>query len=189
MACRKTWVVLAIMVLGGALVCAGAFAQETQGIRLNRFGMKDPATLAQKAGGPTERIEIQSTTDNRDFVVKVYLLKNANASEVFELIQAAVALEGGNVSRIAPGSVCELLDGDGTKCRTEYTGQSLLVVTEGPSRLGHGHGRGVRPDQAPAALRGRRADRRNRGEPLLHPRARRPAPAPLRGGHAELLRG
>ncbi len=98
------------------------------GLRVNRRSTKTVETLARKAGGPTERIEITSTDDNRDFVVKVYTLEHANASEVFELIQQAVELEGGIVTRIAAGSVC-VSDEKTHEVRTEYTGKSHLVVT------------------------------------------------------------
>ena len=84
------------VLIGLALLAPGlARAQvepEQSGVRFNRSAVKSLETLAQKAGGPTERIEIQSTSDNRDYVVKTYVLKQANASEVFELIQTAVEL-------------------------------------------------------------------------------------------------
>ena len=120
-----------MFVVVAALATSTAYAQaqpEQSGMRFNRAGAKTLDTLAKKAGGPTERIEITSTYDNRDFVVKVYTLQNANASEVFELIQQAVELEGGLVSRIAPGSVCVCED-DSHEVRAEYTGKSQLVVT------------------------------------------------------------
>ena len=120
-----------LMAVMAGLVAHPARAQaqpEQSGLRFNRLGAKAADTLARKAGGPTERIEITSTDDNRDFVVKVYTLNNGNASEVFELIQQAVALEGGLVTRIAPGSVC-IADEKTHECRIEYTGKSQLVVT------------------------------------------------------------
>ncbi len=120
-----------LMAVMAGLVTSPVHAQaqpQESGLRFNRLGAKTADTLAKKAGGPTERIEITSTDDNRDFVVKVYTLSNANASEVFELIQQAVALEGGLVSRIAPGSVC-IADEETHECQIEYTGKSQLVVT------------------------------------------------------------
>ncbi len=98
------------------------------GLRFVHGGEKKPETLAPKAGGPTERIEIQSTDDHIDYVIKTYELKRANAAEVFELIQLAVESEGGKVSRIAPGSACEV-DSATLDCSTHYEGSSLLVVT------------------------------------------------------------
>ena len=126
---RRLSLTLVALALFG-LTCGRAFAQtpEQDGMRFNRLGSKTPDTLAPKAGGPTERIEIQSTDDNRDYVVKAYKLTKANASEVFELIQTAVELEGGRVSRIAPGSVC-IAEPGLDECRVEYSGESMLVVT------------------------------------------------------------
>ncbi|MCK4284254.1 MAG: hypothetical protein KAX44_08050, partial [Candidatus Brocadiae bacterium] len=119
--------VLLLMVLASGIALAQV-APEQSGVRFNRLAGKTLETLAQKAGGPTERIEIQSTDDHRDYVVRAYVLKEANASEVFELIQTAVELEGGLVSRLAPGSVC-VCDEETHRVRTEYTGESMLVVT------------------------------------------------------------
>lgn len=98
------------------------------GVLLARLSAKNPEGLAKKAGGATERIEIQSTDDHIDYVVKSYVLKEANASEVYELIQQAIALEGGKVSRIADGSSVEV-GKDGATCATRYCGNSILVVT------------------------------------------------------------
>ena len=119
---------LAIVAAMAATAVHAQARPEESGMRFNRSATKALDTLARKAGGPTERIEITSTDDNRDFVVKVYTLANANASEVFELIQQAVELEGGLVSRIAPGSVCVCDEGT-HEVRAEYTGKSQLVVT------------------------------------------------------------
>lgn len=101
---------------------------EQDRVRFNRFATKNIETLALKAGGPTERIEIQSTNDHIDYVLKTYVLKEANASEVFELIQLAIALEGGAVSRISPGSMVEINQNE-LSCKTSYEGDSILVVT------------------------------------------------------------
>jgi type II secretory pathway component GspD/PulD (secretin) len=107
--------------------CALASAQ-SDGLRFNRLAFKDPQSLAPKAGGLTERIEIQSTDDHIDYVIKTYTLHHANAAEVFELIQLAVDKEGGTVSRISPGSVGEI-DEHALTCTTAHSGASLLVVT------------------------------------------------------------
>lgn len=101
---------------------------DMDGLRFLRLGNKPPEALAQKPGGPTERIEIESTTDHIDYVVKTYMLKNANASEVFEMINQAVAKEDGNVFRIAQGSTVET-DVEGLECKCKYEGDSMLVVT------------------------------------------------------------
>lgn len=114
--------------------CSSVLAQSPattpneNGMRFNRFGEKTPDTLAPKAGGPTERIEIQTTDDHIDCVVKAFVIEQANASEVFELIQVAVELEGGKVSRISPGSTCEV-DLKELTAKTTYEGKSILVVT------------------------------------------------------------
>lgn len=118
-------------------VCSSVFAQtpaaapttaNENGMRFNRFAEKTPDTLAPKAGGPTERIEIQTTDDHIDYIVKAFVIEEANASEVFELIQVAVELEGGKVSRISPGSTCEV-DLKELTAKTTYEGKSILVVT------------------------------------------------------------
>ena len=101
---------------------------DMDGLRFLRMGNKLPSALAQKPGGATERIEIQSTNDHIDYVVKTYVLKNANASEVYELINPVVATEKGNVSRIAPGSTVET-DVEGMQCTCKYSGDSMLVIT------------------------------------------------------------
>ncbi|MCL5271344.1 MAG: type II and III secretion system protein [bacterium] len=98
------------------------------GLRFLRLGNKSPETLAKKPGGPTERIEIQSTDDHIDYVVKTYVLKYANASEVFEMINQAVEKENGSVYRIAQGSAVET-DAEGLECKRTYEGDSMLVVT------------------------------------------------------------
>ncbi len=128
----RAWRAVACVAALAFVLPAAVSAQnlpEQDGMRFNRLAAKTRDVLAAKAGGPTERIEIQSTDDHRDYVVKAYVLEKANASEVFELIQTAVELEGGFVSRIAPGSVCTVTDEDTMECRTEYTGESMLVVT------------------------------------------------------------
>jgi len=102
-------------------------APATDGLEFNRFARKDPATLAQKPGGPTERIEVQSTDDHIDYVVKAYTLQQANAAEIFHLILNAVTLEGGSVDRIAMGSEVAFLENGDVSYR--YEGQSILVVT------------------------------------------------------------
>lgn len=117
-----------------ALLCAvPAFGRqvatdvESRGLEFPRFGDKSPVSLAPKAGGLTERIEVQSTEDHRDYVVKVYELKNASASEVYQLIVNAVTLEGGFVDRIASGADIEIRSKAGVFYR--YAGNSYLVVT------------------------------------------------------------
>lgn len=114
-----------------ALAVSHAAAQRPpaqDGLRFTRPAEKIPASLAPKAGGPTERIEIQSTEDHIDYVVKTYVLKQANAAEVYELISQAVEKEGGRVSRIAPGSVVEANEKSG-EVKTANDGESMLVVT------------------------------------------------------------
>lgn len=100
---------------------------EQGGIRLPRPGEKQLETLAPKAGGPTERIEIQSTDDHIDYVVKVYTLQRANASEVYQLVKNAVELEGGFVDRIATGSDVSIREEAGVFYK--YSGRSHLIVT------------------------------------------------------------
>lgn len=100
---------------------------ESRGLEFPRFGDKSPVSLAPKAGGLTERIEVQSTEDHRDYVVKVYELKNVSASEVYQLIVNAVTLEGGFVDRIASGADIEIRSKAGVFYR--YAGNSYLVVT------------------------------------------------------------
>lgn len=122
----------AAMVLCAALALAapGASAQgqpAESGLRLNRLeGAKTRDALALKAGGPTERIEIQTTDDHIDYVTKTYTLKYANAAEVYLFIANSIQKEGGIIDRYAPGSVpaCDI-----DKCKPEYNGQSLIVVT------------------------------------------------------------
>lgn len=90
---------------------------ESGGLRLNQLGGgKTADALAPKAGGLTERFEIQTTEDNRDFVVKVFRLRNAIATEVYRNILLAVQREEGFVDRIV------LPERDGVQ-------ESLLVVT------------------------------------------------------------
>ncbi len=100
---------------------------ESQGLEFPRFAGKDRSSLANKAGGPTERIEVQSTDDHIDYVVKVYELNNANASEVYQLIVNTVALEGGFVDRISAGTDIEVRQQAGVYYR--YSGKSYLIVT------------------------------------------------------------
>lgn len=119
-----------------ALAMAGWMASDGLGqgigptereVEFPRFAAKNPESLAKKAGGPTERIEVQSTEDHIDYVVKAYTLQHANASEVFGIIQNAVALEGGFVDRLAAGSAVDISPaGD---VNTSYEGTSILVVT------------------------------------------------------------
>ncbi len=97
------------------------------GLQFNRFAQKNPESLAQKPGGPTERIEIQSTEDHIDYVVKAYVLKEANAAEVYQLVLNAVTLEGGVVDRIAVGSEVQFEENGEVTCK--YEGDSILVVT------------------------------------------------------------
>jgi hypothetical protein len=126
--CLVTLLILAISGYAHAQRPIHAPSPERDGLRFVRDGAKTPATLAPKAGGPTERIEIQSTDDHIDYVIKTYPLKHANAAEVYELIQLAVTLEGGKVSRVAGGSGCEI-DETSLTCKTVFEGESLLVVT------------------------------------------------------------
>ncbi len=119
------------MLLAVLIAMAGTIASadpEDDGMRFNRLAGKSLETLAMKAGGPTERIEIQSTRDNIDYTVKTYTLKHANAAEVYELILHAVDLEGGHVDRIAPGSVVDL-DEKSLDATTKNEGDSYLIVT------------------------------------------------------------
>ena len=96
------------------------------GMRFARFGEKTKDTLAPKAGGATERIEVMSTDDHIDYVTKAYTLKNANADEVYLFIANAIAKEGGFADRFAPGS-CPVVSG--TVCINDFKGESILVVT------------------------------------------------------------
>lgn len=100
---------------------------ESKGLRFAPTSVKTVDALAKKAGGPTERIEIQSTDDHIDYVVKAYTLKKANSDEVFQFVVNAVELEGGKVDRFAPGSSVGLNE-DGS-VSVEYSGESMLVVT------------------------------------------------------------
>lgn len=118
----------ALVVLTAIALTTSTIAQpEADGIRLNRFAAKTPETLAQKPGGPTERIEIQSTTDNIDYVVRAFPLKNANAAEAYQWILSAVTMEGGTVDRYAPGSAIDVKGLDDVD--VSYSGESILVVT------------------------------------------------------------
>ncbi len=117
-----------ILSLGGfAPLSVRASDPAADGLRFNRLGSKTADTLAPKAGGPTERIEVQSTDDHIDYVVKTYSLSRANSSEVYQLIVNAVALEGGSVDRIAMGSAPSVAP-DGS-VSYDYAGPSYLVVT------------------------------------------------------------
>ena len=116
--------VLAVMMSVSAY---GQNTPEANGFRFGPSGLKSLEMLAKKAGGPTERMEIQSTTDHIDYIVKTYVLKEANAAEVYELILRGVQLEGGHVDRVAPGSeVTCPARGD---VEVKYEGESLLIVT------------------------------------------------------------
>jgi type II secretory pathway component GspD/PulD (secretin) len=101
---------------------------EDDGLRFSRTASKTLDTLAMRAGGPTERIEIQSTRDNIDYTVKTYTLKHANAAEVYELILHAVSLEGGFVDRVSPGSVVDI-DAGTLDAVPKNEGDSYLIVT------------------------------------------------------------
>lgn len=114
-----------IAAMGSISKCSADPAQE--GLRFNRLAGKTLDTLAPKAGGPTERIEVQSTDDHIDYVVKAYKLSRANSSEVYQLIVNAVALEGGAVDRIAMGSIPRISPNGEVK--TPYEGASYLIVT------------------------------------------------------------
>jgi type II secretory pathway component GspD/PulD (secretin) len=135
MSSSRIHVVLAIAAIFVAGATPIAFAEEVaappspakNGLEFQRFAGKSRDALAEKAGGPTERIEVQSTTDHIDYVVKVYRLEHANSAEVFQLIQNAVALEGGFVERIAAGSQIEIRAEAGVNYR--YSGESYLIVT------------------------------------------------------------
>ncbi len=126
---RKTVIMgLALMLCIGTMA-SKSLAQgspESGGLRFNRLAGKTIETLAKKAGGPTERIEIQTTDDHIDYVVKAYVLKKANANEVYQFIVNAVELESGRVDRFAPGSVVSYENGE---AGYEYSGESMLVVT------------------------------------------------------------
>lgn len=114
--------VLAVTALGRQVA-----EPESQGLEFPRFAGKSPDTLAPKAGGLTERIEVQSTNDHIDYVVKVYELNSANAAEVYQLVLNAVTLEGGFVDRLSAGSNVEVRRRAGVFYR--YSGTSYLVVT------------------------------------------------------------
>ena len=64
-----------------------ATVSDDAGLRFPRFAGKDPRTLAQKAGGPTERIETIVTPDNVDFVTQTFRMTRGNASDIFPIIQ------------------------------------------------------------------------------------------------------
>lgn len=120
-----------LMSLAFVLLAAGYVRAQNvparDGLEFSRMGVKNPESLAPKAGGPTERIEIQSTSDHIDYVVKAYTLREANSSEVYQLILNAVSLEGGSVDRIASGSRVRF-NGHG-EVEVDYEGGSILVVT------------------------------------------------------------
>lgn len=120
-----------ILAAASWILASSSFAQapapESQGLEFLRLAGKSPDSLAPKAGGPTERIEVQSTNDHIDYVVKVYELKSANAAEIYPLILNAVTLEGGFVDRISSGSSVEIRQKAGVYYR--YSGESYLVVT------------------------------------------------------------
>ena len=97
-----------------------------QDLEFERYAAKRPDALAPKPGGLTERIEVQSTNDNIDYVVKAYTLQQGNAAEIFQIVLNAVSLEGGTVNRLAAGSSVSL---GPTGVQTSYEGVSYLVVT------------------------------------------------------------
>ncbi len=101
---------------------------EASGLRFNRFGAKQPETLADKPSGPTERIETIVTPDNIDYVIKTYKMTRGNASDIFAIIQGSVALEGGVVFRVAPDIDFEFAGGD-RLIDIHREGESYLVVT------------------------------------------------------------
>ena len=119
----------ALIIFSALTIATAGFAQtpESDGIRLQRFADKSPETLAQNPGGPTERIQIQSTDDHIDYVVKAFKLKEANAAEIYQWILKTVSLEGGTVVRYAPGSVVDVKGLDDVE--VSYEGESILVVT------------------------------------------------------------
>ncbi len=121
------WTLILAFLAAGAERALGQNGPEKDGLRFQRFDGKTLETLARKAGGPTERIEIQSTDDHRDYVVKTYVLKKANASEVYQLVLNAIQLEGGTVDRIAPGSLVTCKNRENAS--VVYSGESILVVT------------------------------------------------------------
>lgn len=96
------------------------------GLRFNHIASKGKDALAKDPGGPKERIEVQSTDDHIDYVTKTYVLKNANADEVWLFIANAIQKEGGFADRYAPGSN-PVITGD--KIDQQFSGQSLIVVT------------------------------------------------------------
>lgn len=125
----STWkkVALAALVFG-ALIAKPVMAQpETDGMRFNRLAGKTVETLAPKPGGLTERIEVQSTDDHIDYVVKPFVLKKANAAEIYQWVLAAVDKEGGTVERFAPGNSMTMNAWDDIE--VDYSGESLIVVT------------------------------------------------------------
>lgn len=122
------WIGLTFYLMMVPALATAQKSPDADGLRFLRLGNKSPEALAKKPGGPTERIEIQSTTDHIDYVVKTYVLKYANASEVYEMINQAVEKEEGNVYRIAQGSAVET-DAEGLQCKCKYEGDSMLVVT------------------------------------------------------------
>jgi len=91
-----------------------------------RDGNKKSRELAHPAGGPKERIEVESTTDHIDYVTRTYVLKHANADEVWLFVANAIQKEGGFADRYAPGSNPVV---NGSNLDQQFTGESLIVVT------------------------------------------------------------
>lgn len=117
---------LAAFLLQGAAQAQSPISPAKDGLRFVRGGDKKGSELAHPAGGPKERIEVQSTDDHIDYVTKAYQLKFANADEVYLFVANAVQKEGGIVDRYAPGSNPVI---NGAKVDPQFTGESLLVVT------------------------------------------------------------
>ena len=107
---------------------AGQGTAQTSGLRFNRFAEKDPATLALKPGGPTERIETIITPDNIDYVTKTYKITRGNAADIFGIVQGSVELEGGRVFSVAPETEYDF-DEENRLVGVEREGTSYLVVT------------------------------------------------------------
>jgi type II secretory pathway component GspD/PulD (secretin) len=103
-----------------------ASAPAQDGLRFLRDGNKKSRELAHPAGGPKERIEVESTNDHIDYVTRTYVLKYANADEVWLFVANAIQKEGGFADRYAPGSN-PVVNGD--KLDQQFSGESLIVVT------------------------------------------------------------
>ena len=96
------------------------------GLRFIHPGTRETSDLSKSAGGPKERIEVQSTDDHIDYVTKTYGLKYANADEVWLFISKAIEKEGGTADRYAPGSKPVV---NGEQIDQQFSGESLIVVT------------------------------------------------------------